>query len=204
MTGTMSPTEELFTIAAVWTLVALGVSFFIKHWAGRAVFVIALVGTLFWELPYGYYNFRTLCSENISIEVREKIQPQKSICVKNLDSGLFSGLVATGFDRIEVLEKSDDHKRDLKSGRVVRVSANEIASTYCLESTLGVSLPWRILRNDRLVVRASDKKIAARHSDVIWKGMAWQEAMHPVLGVGGICENDPSRIRQMLIDGSGE
>jgi len=197
----MNDTEQLFIAAAVWALIAAAIARFIPNWPGRIAFFAIAVGLPFWELPFGYYNFRLLCNEQGRLQVFETIRPQNSICVGDLDSGSFSGLIRAGFSRIEVTGRSDDPARDLSSGRVIRIPKREIKSEYCLEYPANKSLPWRVLRNDVLIVRASNDKVIARQSQFQWAGMWWQEQASPIFGRGGVCFEDPQRPNFALRDG---
>ena len=77
----MNDTEQLFLVAAVWTVIAAVIARFIPNWPGRIAFIAIAVGLPFWELPYGYYNFQKLCREEGALRILESIAPQESICV---------------------------------------------------------------------------------------------------------------------------
>ena len=197
----MNDTEQLFVVAAVWALIAAAIARFIPNWPGRIAFFALAVGIPFWELPYGYYNFQKLCSEEGRLQVFEKILPQDSVCVGDLDSGVYSGLIRAGFLRIEVTGKSDDRKRDSASGRIFLTKKQEVKSAYCLEFRANIALPWRVLRSDVLIARANDEHVIARQSQFHWAGMWWQEQARPVVGRGGVCFEDPQRPNDMLRSG---
>jgi hypothetical protein len=187
----MSDTAQLFVIACVWTLAAAILAYFIPKWPVKIIVVALLVGIPFWELPAGYYNFRKQCLEQVSWRAFEPIPPQESICVENLDSGLYANLTQSGFSRIEVTGGSDDNKRDRASGRVVRTVGKEVKSTFCLGFSNGEFFPWRISRYDLLVTKVGDRRVVGRQGQAIWAGTWWQAAMHPILGNGGMCFEDP-------------
>jgi hypothetical protein len=189
----MSDTTQLFVLAGLWTIGALVAAYVILKWPVKIAVVALLVGIPFWELPYGYYNFRTLCEKEAKLQTFQKVAPQDSICVENLDSVLFESFSEAGFSRIEVLGGSDDRERDAKSGRVFAGTNQGIKSPYCLVFVNNISLPWGILRHDSLVRRANDSSIAARQSQFHWAGMWWQELARPVLGRGGRCFDDPAQ-----------
>src|SRR6185436_1324458 len=115
----MSDTEQLFVAAAVWALIAAIIARFIPNWPGRVAFFAIAVGLPFWELPYGYYNFRKLCREETVLKVTEKIPPQDSVCIEYFDLGLYRQLMQAGFSRIEVTSQSDNAKEYVANGRVV-------------------------------------------------------------------------------------
>ncbi len=189
----MSQTEELFLLAGIWTLVAVFIARLISGWPGRIAFLVVAVGLPFWELPYGFYNFQRLCNAEARLLVFDKFPPQDSICIEDLDSGLYWGLTNAGFKRIEVTGRSDDIGRDTSSGRVVRIARPDIKSGYCLVSKANQPLPWRMNRHDVLITRVGDDRIVARQSRFSWAGMWWQEQLRPVLGSGGSCFEDPKR-----------
>jgi hypothetical protein len=197
----MSETYELLLMAAVWTLIAVVIACFIKNWPGRLAFLAIAVGLPFWELPYGYYNFQNLCGTEARLLVFEKIPPQDSICLQDLDSGLYSRLANAGFTRIEVTGKSDDAKRDSQSGRVLRTQRSGVKSSYCIGFHENISLPWRVRRGDLLVTRANDTKVVARQSHFSWAGMWWQEQLRPIFGSGGTCFDNPDRVSFTLRNG---
>ena len=198
----MSDTEQLFVVAAVWALIAAAIARFIPNWPARIAFFALAVGIPFWELPYGYYNFRKLCDEQGKLQVFEKILPQDSVCVGDLDSGLYVGLIRAGFTRIEVTGRSDDPARDSSSGRVFRTKKQDVESTYCYVFQVNSPVPWRLSRNDVLIERANDNRVIARQSQFLWAGMWWQEKARPVLGRGGMCFEDPQRPNLVLRGGS--
>lgn len=188
-------------MAAIWTVIAVVIACFIKNWPGRIAFLAIAVGLPFWELPYGYYNFQRLCDTEARLLVFEKIPPQDSICLQDLDSGLYAGLTNAGFKRIEVTGKSDDSKRDAQSGRVLRMARSSIKSNYCLGFQENISLPWRISRGDVLITRVNDNKVVARQSHFSWAGMWWQEQLRPILGFGGTCFDNLDRPNYALRNG---
>jgi len=199
----MSHTTELFVMAAVWCVIAaVLVRFVTPSWPGRLALFAVLVGIPFWELPYGYLNFQRYCRDEVGPKVFEPLTPQDSICLDSLDVGLFRSLSTTGFKRIELTGESDDPKRDSGSGKVFVVKRPNVKSQYCLEFESGVSLPWRVMRTDTLIVRSSDGKLAASQSLYQWAGMWWQEGARPVLGVGGICSDDPLRAIRLVKTGA--
>ena len=198
----MNDTEQLFVVAAVWALIAAAIARFIPNWPVRIAFFALAVGVPFWELPFGYYNFQKLCGEQGKLQIFEKIPPQDSICVSDLDSGLYTGLMRAGFVRIEVTGRSDDPARDSASGRVFPTKKSELKSTYCYAFQANNPLHWRVLRNDLLISRGSDNHVIARQSQFQWAGMWWQEKASPVLGRGGVCFEDPQRPNLVLRSGS--
>ncbi len=198
----MNDTEQLFLVAAVWTLIAAGIARLIPNWPGRIAFVAIAVGLPFWELPYGYYNFRNLCEKQGRLQIFEKIAPQESVCIGDLDSGVYWGLIRAGFSRIELTGRSDDPNRDQRSGKVFRSKRQEVKSEYCYAGSTNNPLPWRVLRTDVLVVRARDEKIAVRQSQFQWDGMWWQAQASPILGRGGVCFEDPKLVTVALRGGT--
>lgn len=189
----MSDTEQLFVLAGVWVAIAAVIARFISGWPARIVVFTLLVGIPFWELPYGYYNFRELCKEQAKLQVFERIPPQDSICVGDLDSLLYARLVQAGFTRIEVNGGSDDPRRDKESGRVFATKRELLGSSFCIAFESNIHLPWGLLRHDVMIVRASDNRVVARQSRFNWSGMWWQQQAKPVLGRGGTCSGEPNR-----------
>ncbi len=188
----MSDTQQLFALAAIWTVIAFFISRLVANWPGRIALFVALVGIPFWELPYGYYTFRKVCDEQAKLLVFETLLPQESICVLDLGENLYAQLTQAGFTRIEVRGRSDNPQRDISSGRVVlSKQPSEIKSQYCLNFESNVALSNRMLGGAMSVQRVNDGHIVARQSHFVWTGMWWQEMASPILGRGGICFSDP-------------
>ena len=113
----MSDTAQLFIFAGLWTVGALVLAHFIPKWPAKIAAVALLVGIPFWELPYGYYNFRIQCGELAHLKLLEKIDPQDSVCVDFLDSLFFFNLTKVGFSRIELMGGVLRFFRDQQSNR---------------------------------------------------------------------------------------
>jgi hypothetical protein len=188
----MNDTEQLFVVAAVWALIAAAIARFIPNWPGRIAFFALAVGIPFWELPYGYYNFQKLCREDGSLKIIEPIAPQQSICVDYPFETAALGMLKAGFVSVEARDKNGVVVKFLKapSGDVEKVKKDRVVSGYCVTHAFVRGLPWRIMRNELVVVRDSDRRVVARHNDFVWFGMWWQEAALPVLGRGGECRHD--------------
>ena len=183
----MNDTEQLFLLAAVWTVIAAVIARFIPNWPGRIAFIAITVGLPFWELPFGYYNFRELCREETRIRVLERVLPQDSVCIDSFDLGIYGQLVQAGFSRIEVTGRSDNAKQYAANGRIFSTSRERAISPYCIVFQGNISLPYRVLRSDTLIVRAADDHPIARQSRFRWDGTWWQQAASPLLGIGGVC-----------------
>ena len=183
----MNDTEYLFVVAAVWSIISLLLARLVPNWGGRIALFVVLVGVPFWELPYGYYKFSSLCRDKVALQVFEEMMPQTSICIDYFDVPLYVELVRVGFDRIEITERSDSAKNYLRNDRVVMVKRDEARSSYCIAFKNNIHMPWRMLRSDILVERAGDGRVVARQSDFYWIGMWWQAEATPVLGRGGMC-----------------
>ena len=199
----MSDTEQLFVVAAVWALIAAAIARFIPNWPARIAFFALAVGIPFWELPYGYYNFRNLCSVDTNLKVIEKIPPQDSVCIEYFDQGLYRQLTQAGFTRIEITGRSDNAKEHLASGRVFLTTREQAKSSYCIVFENNISMPWRILRSDILIQAVNDRRPSARQSEFYWVGMWWQEKARPVLGRGGVCSKESNDAIPTLRRGAG-
>jgi hypothetical protein len=199
----MNDTEQLFLMAVIWAVIAAVIARFIPNWPGRIAFFSIAMAIPFWEFPYGYYNFETLCREQAMPQFFEKIPPQESICVENLDAGFYRGLVQAGFKKIEVRGGADDPQRYLASGRVLLTGLDGAKSPYCFSFKSNIRLPWRIWRHDQLVSHAIDGRIVARQSRFSWAGMWWQEDARPVLGRGGDCSSGFGRMLMAIRNGAG-
>ncbi len=198
----MDYTGQLFTMAIVWMLVAAVSAYFVPKWWLKGAFLLLAVGIPFWELPYGYYNFRKLCGEAASLQTLSKIPAQDSVCIEYFDLRLYQLLESSGFTRIEVTGKSENAKPYVASGRVYLVDRKQVQSEYCVIFRNNIAQPWRILRADTLLVRAVDGSTAARQSYFRWDGMWWQEAARPLLGIGGACSGDLKATVMALRQGS--
>ena len=192
----MNDTEQLFLLAAVWTAIAAVIARFTPNWPGRIAFIAIAVGLPFWELPYGYYNFQKLCSEEGNLRVFAEIAPQKSIFVAYPFDDSARTLHRFGFVSVEARDKAGGvvEFQGAGSASPFQRRATSVSSDYCVTFVNNNHLPWRIYRHDFLIVRANDDVTVARHSAFDWLGMWWQQAALPVLGHGGDCGGDPVRL----------
>jgi hypothetical protein len=200
----MSDTEQLFLVAAIWALIAAVIARFIPNWPGRIAFFAIAVVLPFWELPYGYYNFQKLCSEEGGLRVYAEISPQRNICVDYPFDTSARTLNRFGFSSIEARSKDGQITQvvGIAADAVTR-SKSSLASDYCVTFVNNNHLPRRVNRHDFLIVSAKDSAIVARHSVYDWRGMWWQQSASPVLGRGGECRQDPIQpIMAALISGS--
>jgi hypothetical protein len=149
-----------------------------------------LVGVPFWELPYGYYNFRKLCDESRSLQKIDEIFPQSSICIEDFDFRLVGDLLAAGFSPIELRNGSENAREFLASGKLTMMSKGDSKSAYCVIVRNNVRGPWRVLRSDTAIEQSATAKIVARQSAYEWRGLWWQEHAQPLLGRGGLCASD--------------
>lgn len=188
----MSDTEQLFIVAAVWTVIAAVLARFVPNWGGRIALFAVLVGVPFWELPYGYYTFQKLCTSEGRLQIYEPIAPQRAICFDYPMSSSVEKVLDRGFVRVESKNADGSIVQHLReSSRSTTTSRAEVATAeYCVAFKNNIHLPWRTLRHDFLVLRAKDNAIVARHSVFDWLGMWWQEEASPLLGRGGSCRSD--------------
>ena len=183
----MSDTEQLFVVAAVWVVIAAMLARLIPGWWGKGVFFAALVAVPLWELPYGYFNFQRLCTENANLKVVDKILPQDSVCIEHFDLNLYMALSNAGFARVELTDHTKVGKSYLNDGRLVLANRENPQSVYCLTFENNIHMPWRILRSDTSIRKARDGSIVGLLSGFYWIGMWWQERARPLLGRGGVC-----------------
>ncbi len=184
----MSDTEQLFILAGFWTAGALILAYFIPSWWAKIAAVALLVGIPFWELPFGYMNFRRLCEGQGGLRVIESVTPQHTVCaIYPLESSA-SRLLELGFATVEAKDQlghvwilSKDSKRQSESANV--------SSAYCITQSFAKGLPWRIQRNEHTVIRVADEHRVAQFNDFVWFGTWWQEQALPVLGRGGECRH---------------
>lgn len=201
----MSDTEQLFLLAGIWTLIAVVFARFIPNWPGRIAFLAIAVGLPFWELPYGYYNLQELCRTQGALKVFEPIMPQESICVDYPFETAASSMLKRGFKKVESRDKKGGvvGHRNVKAADIESLVAERVTSEYCVTYSFVRGLPWRAMRNEFVVVRNSDQRLVARHSDFVWFGMWWQEAALPFFGRGGECRHDGiGSIAHLLLHGA--
>ena len=201
----MNDTEQLFLMAAVWTVIAAAIARLIPTWPGRIAFFAIAVGLPFWELPYGYYNFQKFCREEMGLRVFEKIAPQEIVCADYPFVTLHRELLGSGFTSVETRGKAGEIKRysARPDGEISGTAQRVLSSNYCLTFQNNTLLPWRVLRHDQLITRVHDRHIVARQSRFSWSGMWWQEAGRPVLGRGGECSDERNRTILALRQGAG-
>ncbi|MFN0191900.1 MAG: hypothetical protein ACKVP5_07965 [Aestuariivirga sp.] len=188
----MSDTEQLFIVAAVWTVIAAFLARFVPNWGGRIALFAVLVGVPFWELPYGYSNFVKHCDANAKLQVLEPIEPQRSVCFDYQIGPLAEKLLDRGFVQVET--KGNDGKFTSysrpESQLKVSTGADRATSEYCVAFSNNNQHPWRVIRHDFFVIRSRDSVVVARHGASDWLGMWWQDKASPLLGRGGSCRSD--------------
>ena len=189
----MGPTENLLLMVAIWSAIAAGVAHFLPTWTMRAAFTLAAVGIPFWEIPFGYYNFRKLCDQEGPLKVYEPVEPQTTVCAEGQMAWNAEYLLKGGFSSVEARPSKGGIVRLTRrpSGTIDRVPIERVTSKYCLENALNQRQPWRILRHDYLVRNEKEARLVARASAFTWSGTWWQEAASPLLGYGGACVGRP-------------
>jgi len=191
----MSDTANLFLLAGIWSLIAIVIVRLIPvPWPARIAVLALLVGVPFWELPYGYYNFKDLCREHGGLRNFEKFGPQTSVCASYPIDSAAGSLLSNGLVIVEAQDEDGRIKTITKEtiDRAVKAERIPISSAYCVRHAFVQGLPWRIQRNEYLITGATDQRIAARFSDYVWYGTWWQQQMLPLLGRGGECRHgDP-------------
>lgn len=188
----MSDTEQLFIVAAVWTVIAAFISRFVPNWGGRIALFAVLVGVPFWELPYGYYNFQKHCVLESKLQVLEPISAQKTICFDYPMESSVEKLLKMGFQQVEAKGADGKFKQYTKGiSQSIASSGLEVPkSEYCVAFNNNLHLPWRVIRHDFLILRSKEKSVVARHSVFDWIGLWWQDGAFPLLGRGGSCRPD--------------
>jgi hypothetical protein len=200
----MSDTEQLFIVAAVWTVIAAVLARFVPNWGGRIALFAVLVGVPFWELPYGYMNFRSICEKETRVLVFESIPAQRVVCVDYPFEDAAPEVLKVGFESVEARGKAGDVRRYAASGAGNQSGGRQdrITADYCISSATNIGLPWRVLRHDHLVNRTNDGRNVARQSRFLWAGMWWQEAARPILGRGGECSGSMNHIFEAVRKGA--
>jgi hypothetical protein len=199
----MSPTAELFTAAGVWLVVAAFIAYLIPLGSrvAKSLLFVALVAIPFWELPYGYLNFRKECDQATKLSLIETIPSQESICLERFDSVIFARLSEAGFSRVEVAEPAPNAAPFLTQPNLFVLKRTEMKSGYCVRF-MGHSLkPWGIQRSETAVIELKTGKRVAHQSNIRWLGTWWQSKMSPMLGDGGSCNAELSRMLNALRKG---
>lgn len=197
----MSDTEQLFIVAAVWTVIAAVLARFVPNWGGRIALFAVLVGVPFWELPYGYLNFKKLCEEQGGLKVLQALSPQERICASYPFETSAERLLHFGFTVVEARDK--DGRVTAFAKNKAKTEALKSTSEYCVTQRFVRDLPWRIQRNEYVVLTQSNEIVVARHSDFVWNGTWWQQMAAPLLGRGGECRHsEPVKtIANVLLNG---
>lgn len=197
----MSDTEQLFIVAAGWTAFSAFLAYFVRNWGGRIALFVVLVGVPFWELPYGYFNFKWLCKEQGGLAVLEAIPPQDKVCASYPFETSAGRLLEAGFTIVEARD-SKGNVIAFERGRQ-KSGVTGLTSDYCIAQQFVQGLPWGIQRNEYAIVAQRNDRVVARHSDFIWYGMWWQQLASPLFGRGGECRhNDPvNSVARVLLMG---
>jgi len=141
-----------------------------NRWAKAIVALVALY-LPFWDVPYGYYNFRTLCAEEGGVKVFEKVPPQDSIYLDKSVLGAVSYMFKQGYRIVEEQDRSGQIGRWLASdpGRREVVEKASLISTYGMRSELFKRQPWGILRSDDFVFNVRTDAVVIRSTYFRWQ-----------------------------------
>lgn len=164
-----------------------------NRWAKAIVALIALY-LPFWDVPYGYYNFRTLCAEEGGVKVFEKVPSQDSIYLDKSVLGAVSYMFKQGYRIVEEQDRSGQIGRWLASdpGRREVVDKASLISTYGMRSELFKRQPWGVSRSDRLIYILQTESIVIRSTYFSWQ--TWISSLGvPGLGYLHYCPEGISR-----------
>jgi hypothetical protein len=202
----MSDTEQLFIVAAVWIVIAAMFARLVPGWWGKGALFAVLVAVPFWELPFGYLNFRKLCEDQGGLKVFETFSPQVSICASYPLETSVDQFLSVGFKVVEARDRDGRVVAQTRETAIKtpNVDGSKVASAFCVTQEFVRGLPWRIQRNEYKVVAEPSQREVARHSDFIWFGMWWQERAAPLLGRGGECRHSAPirKIADVLFHGT--
>jgi hypothetical protein len=178
-----------------------------SRWAKAAVALVAIY-LPFWDVPYGYYNFRTLCAEEGGLRVMGKVAPQPSVL---LDSSSLrteqerEKMLGRGFRFVEMQFHDGSSISYSKSSagpnQSVRVSSP--VSVYGIRTEMNRRMPWGIVRHDQVLYVRATNQIVARNAQVAWR--IWLR--DKVLGLPGgqiHCQDQfrTDRLEQLVLAGS--
>ena len=170
-------------IAVFWFLVrALE-----QKWAKGLAILVALA-IPFWDLPFGYYNYREHCANDGGLHLRQQFSPVTSILIDPSTGYTADQLLRRGFKIVEVNEASQKITRYVVEGNGIKSENTEkITSSVRIRTHRNQVLPWNVVRHDVVVSLVNGDNVLVTHSGFHWRGVWWQVVGAPMFGTGPFC-----------------
>jgi hypothetical protein len=144
-----------------------------NRWAKAGVALVAIY-LPFWDVPYGYYNFHTLCADEGGVHVSAKVSPQTSVYLDR--SSLRTEqerarMFARGFSLIEMHSPDGSSMSFSKSsaGQSQGDSISAPTSTYGIRAEMNKRMPWGVVRHDQVLFVRESNQFVARNSEFAWR-----------------------------------
>jgi hypothetical protein len=158
----------------------------------------------FWDLPIGYVNYRTACSDQAGLVILAPIAGSDSILIEGPGYSV-EQLSNFGFKTIEYASANGTEivtftvtPTGLEKARPTkRVSKLKISS-------VSNQLPgWHLHRRDVILSNIDNGAVVARHSEFHWYGAWWQQELMPKAGPVARCHiREDAQIWALALRGS--
>lgn len=144
-----------------------------NRWA-KAVVALVAVYLPFWDVPYGYYNFRTLCAEEGGLHVFGKVSPETSVFLDSsalLTEQESAKMIGRGFRFIEMRshDGSNISYSNTSTGQSQTVRISSPVSSYGIRTTMNTRMPWGIVRHDQFLYVLTSDQVLARNTQFHWR-----------------------------------
>ena len=141
----------------------------------------------FWDLPFGYLNFRHHCAELGGLHVEAKLGAAEAILVDPDLAYTPDQLQGYGFKIIEYGKLGQIARFTASTKGLIKSIHEAPVSSLKVHFIANQRLPWNLVRRDFLVSHIKTGQVVARHTDFLWRGLWWQIQAAPLLGNGGRC-----------------
>lgn len=165
--------------------------------------VIALL-IPFWDLPFGYFNFYRLCSQEGGLHVDKELRAADSILLAESTAYRPEDVLKLGFKTVEFMSRGQVIRYSSSPAGVLRTTHTQAISPLVYEFSSNKPLPWNVVRSDYEVKRIGDGKILARQTDFGWNGMWWESNFRVQVTSARHCSGVPSKsVLLVLAEGAG-
>ncbi len=173
-------------IALFWFVVRTAKSI----WAKASALAIAVLIPV-WDVPFGFFSYKSLCRHEGGLRVFQPISAQRTICLDGAIGYPPREVMRIGFDSVEIREKINRivSYRTSKTGAIDSFipENGKPLSRYCISLRQNQEIPWNIWRHDLFVNDTVTGATVARYSAFHWLGTWWRAKLLAFPGGGLSC-----------------
>ena len=149
----------------------------------RVLAGIVAIAIPFWDLPFGYLNFKEHCSRDGGLHVVQKIAPQRAICTEPSFRNSPQILLRKGFEVVEFRDKQKTVRyQNSTAGGLEASTVPTLVSAYCLSVGKNVPVKWNTVQRDVVARDVASGAVVARYTAFSWHGGWWKPATMPSEG----------------------